>query len=83
MELTQTRYEIEKGVATVILYRPEQLNAFTHTMRKELVEIFAAADQDDSVRAVVVTGAGKAFCAGADLSIGVPLLTGKSRKVKK
>jgi len=70
MELTQTKYEIEKGVATVTLYRPEQLNAFTHTMRNELVEIFAAADQDDSVRVVVVKGAGKAFCAGADLSAG-------------
>jgi len=70
MELTETRYEVEKGVATVTLYRPEQLNAFTHTMRKELVGIFAAADQDDSVRAVVVKGAGKAFCAGADLSSG-------------
>jgi enoyl-CoA hydratase/carnithine racemase len=70
MELTQTRYEIEKGVATVTLYRPEQLNAFTHAMRKELVKIFAAADQDDSVRVVVVKGAGKAFCAGADLSAG-------------
>jgi enoyl-CoA hydratase/carnithine racemase len=70
MELTQTRYEIERGVATVTLYRPEQMNAFTKTMRKELVEIFAAADQDDSVRVVVVTGAGKAFCAGADLSAG-------------
>jgi enoyl-CoA hydratase/carnithine racemase len=70
MELTQTKYEIEKGVATVTLYRPEQMNAFTHTMRKELVEIFAAADQDDSARVVVVKGAGKAFCAGADLSAG-------------
>jgi enoyl-CoA hydratase/carnithine racemase len=70
MELTETRYEVEKGVATVTLYRPEQLNAFTHTMRNELVEIFAAADQDDSVRVVVVKGAGKAFCAGADLSAG-------------
>ncbi len=66
MELTQTRYEIEKGVATVTLYRPDKLNALTHTMRKELVAIFAAADQDDSVRAVVVKGAGKAFCAGAE-----------------
>jgi len=70
MELTETRYEVEKGVATVTLHRPEQMNAFTKTMRKELVEIFAAADQDDSVRAVVVKGAGKAFCAGADLSAG-------------
>jgi enoyl-CoA hydratase/carnithine racemase len=70
MELTQTRYEIEKGVAKVTLYRPDQMNALTQTMRKELVEIFIAADQDDSVRAVVVKGAGKAFCAGADLSSG-------------
>jgi enoyl-CoA hydratase/carnithine racemase len=70
MELTQTRYEVEKGVATVTLNRPDQMNAFTRTMRKELVEILAAADQDDSVRVIVVKGAGKAFCAGADLSAG-------------
>jgi hypothetical protein len=70
MELSQTKYEIEKGVATVTLYRPEQLNAFPHTVRKELVEIFETADQDNSVRVVVVKGAGKAFCAGADLSAG-------------
>jgi len=70
MELTQTRYEVEKGVATLTLYRPDKLNAVTVTMRKELIEIFTAADQDDSVRAVVVRGAGSAFCAGADLSSG-------------
>ena len=70
MELTQTRYEIEKGVATVTLYRPDKMNALTATMRKELIEIFMSADQDDSVRVVVVRGAGKAFCAGADLSSG-------------
>jgi enoyl-CoA hydratase/carnithine racemase len=70
MEWSHTRYEVEKGVATVTLHRPEQMNALTQTMRKELVGIFAAADQDDSVRAVVVRGAGNAFCAGADLSSG-------------
>jgi enoyl-CoA hydratase/carnithine racemase len=70
MELTQTRYEIEQGIATVTLYRPDEMNALTQTMRKELIAIFAAADQDDSVRVVVVKGAGKAFCAGADLSSG-------------
>jgi len=70
MELTQTRYDIEKGIATVTLDRPDQMNALTQTMRKELIGIFNAADQDDRVRAVVVTGAGKAFCAGADLSSG-------------
>jgi enoyl-CoA hydratase/carnithine racemase len=70
MELTQTRYDIEKGIATVTLDRPDQMNALTQTMRKELIEIFMAADQDDSVRVVVVKGAGRAFCAGADLSSG-------------
>jgi enoyl-CoA hydratase/carnithine racemase len=70
MQLTQTRYEIEKGVATVTLDRPDRMNALTQTMRKELIEIFGTADQDDSVRVVVVKGAGKAFCAGADLSSG-------------
>ncbi|RJR30528.1 MAG: enoyl-CoA hydratase [Desulfobacteraceae bacterium] len=70
MEWTQTQYEIEDGIAIVTLNRPERLNAFTKTMRTELVEIFRAADQDDAVRVVVVKGAGKAFCAGADLSSG-------------
>ncbi len=70
MELTQTHYEVSGGIATVTLNRPERLNAFTFTMRRELQEIFAQADRDDDVRVVVVTGAGKAFCAGADLSSG-------------
>jgi len=70
MSLTQTRYEVEKGIAEVTLYRPDKMNALTQTMRKELIEIFAEADKDDSVRVVVVKGAGKAFCAGADLSSG-------------
>jgi enoyl-CoA hydratase/carnithine racemase len=70
MELTQTLYDIDKGIATITLNRPDQLNAFTLTMREELIHLFAEADKDDAVRAVVVTGAGKAFCAGADLSAG-------------
>lgn len=70
MDLTQTRYEIDNGVALVTLFRPDKMNALTPTMRKELIRIFREADQDDLVRAVVVTGAGKAFCAGADLSSG-------------
>jgi enoyl-CoA hydratase/carnithine racemase len=70
MELTQTKYEVENGIGTITLYRPDKMNAVTQTMRKELIEIFRAADQDDSVRVVVVKGAGKAFCAGADLSSG-------------
>lgn len=70
MDFTQTRYEIDRCIARVTLYRPDKLNAFTPTMRKELVEIFSRIDQDDTVRVVVVTGAGKAFCVGADLSSG-------------
>lgn len=70
MNLTQTRYEIQNGIATVTLNRPDRMNAFTPTMRNELIDIFQAADRDNDVRVVVVTGAGKAFCAGADLSSG-------------
>jgi len=70
MDLTQTRLEMSNGIATVTLNRPEHMNAFTPTMALELLKIFAEADRDDSVRVVVVTGAGKAFCAGADLSYG-------------
>ena len=70
MDLTQTRYEIDNGVATLTLHRPDRMNAFTSTMRDELINVFAEADRDDAVRVVVVTGAGRAFCAGADLSAG-------------
>jgi len=70
MDLIHTRYELESGVATVTLHRPNKINALTGTMRKELIKIFAEADRDDMVRVVVVTGAGEAFCAGADLSHG-------------
>lgn len=70
MELSHTKYEVNAGVALVTLHRPERLNAFTPTMREELKDIFGQADRDDQVRAVVVTGAGRAFCAGADLSSG-------------
>jgi enoyl-CoA hydratase/carnithine racemase len=70
MPLTQTAYEVQEGVAVIRLNRPEQLNAFTPLMRKELLALFQEADGDDAVRAVVVTGQGRAFCAGADLSAG-------------
>ena len=63
-------YAVEDGIATITLNRPEKLNAFTNTMRLELIEAFDRIDADDAVRAVIVTGAGRAFCAGADLSAG-------------
>jgi len=60
-------YAVAEGVATITLNRPERLNAFNREMFAELLEAFDATDADDAVRAVVVTGAGRAFCAGADL----------------
>ena len=63
-------YAVEDGVATITLNRPEKLNAFNTTMMKELIAAFDETDGDDNVRAVIVTGAGRAFCAGADLSAG-------------
>ena len=67
---TEIRYEVDGPAAVITLDRPEQLNAFTGTMLGELLEAFDRADADDAVRAVIVTGAGRAFCAGADLSAG-------------
>lgn len=58
------------GVMLLTLNRPDQLNAFTVEMANELVDAFTRASDDDTVRAIVVTGAGKAFCAGMDLSVG-------------
>jgi enoyl-CoA hydratase/carnithine racemase len=63
-------YRVADGIATVTLSRPDQLNAFTQVMRDELIDAFDQADSDDNVRVVVVTGRGRAFCAGADLSAG-------------
>ena len=58
--------DVDGGVALVTLNRPERMNAYTRQMGRELHEAFAACDADDAVRAIVVTGAGRAFCAGAD-----------------
>jgi enoyl-CoA hydratase/carnithine racemase len=63
-------YAVEDGIATITLNRPDKLNAFNTAMRDELIAAFDATDADDAVRAVIVTGAGRAFCAGADLSAG-------------
>lgn len=68
MEYTQIIYEIDDNVATITLNRPDKLNAFTGTMMYELIDAFNQVDADDDVRAVIVTGAGRGFCAGADLS---------------
>jgi enoyl-CoA hydratase/carnithine racemase len=66
----QIRYDTTGGTATITLNRPGRLNAFTVTMAHELVAAFDLADADDSVRVIVLTGAGRGFCAGADLAEG-------------
>jgi len=70
MSYNTLRYEVADHILTLTLNRPEQLNAFTVEMAHELIEAFNRASSDDAVRAVVVTGAGRAFCAGMDLSVG-------------
>lgn len=64
------RYDVADNILTLTLNRPDKLNAFTSTMMFELIDAFDRADADDEVRAIIVTGAGRAFCAGADLSAG-------------
>jgi len=63
-------YDVEDGVLTLTLNRPEKMNAFTGEMMVEMIDAFDRADADDNVRAIIVTGADRAFCAGADLSQG-------------
>jgi len=63
-------YAVDDGILLLTLNRPEQLNAFTVTMTDELVDAYRRANDDDAVRAIVVTGAGRVFCAGMDLSVG-------------
>jgi enoyl-CoA hydratase/carnithine racemase len=70
MQFEHIRAEQEGAVLTVTLDRPDKLNAYTATMGRELAEAFRCADVDDSVRVVIVTGAGRGFCAGADISAG-------------
>ena len=67
MEFEQILYEVDDRIATVTLNRPERLNAWTIVMMDELIKAFDMLDMDDEVRAIIVTGAGRAFCAGADL----------------
>jgi enoyl-CoA hydratase/carnithine racemase len=68
MDYQAIRYEIDDNILTLTLNRPEKLNAFTVQMAHELIDAFNRASEDDEVRAIVVTGAGRAFCAGMDLS---------------
>jgi len=70
LDFQEIRYEVADRVLTLTLDRPDRLNAYTPTMQAELLAAFDRADADDDVRAVIVTGAGRGFCAGADLERG-------------
>ena len=72
-------YEIEDGIATVTLNRPEVFNAMSPQMMQELIDAFDLTDADDDVRAVIITGAGRGFCGGADLSNGASVFDKNSR----
>jgi enoyl-CoA hydratase/carnithine racemase len=70
MSFEQITTELSDGIFTITLNRPERLNAWTATMGRELIEAFDTADADDDVRAIIMTGAGRGYCAGADLAAG-------------
>lgn len=70
MSFETIAYDVTDRVATITLNRPDRLNAFNGAMRNELLEVCDQIDADDEVRAVIITGAGRAFCAGADLESG-------------
>lgn len=70
MTYNSIRYAVADGVATITLHRPDKLNAFNVEMMNEVIDAFDKVDADDAVRAVIVTGEGRAFCAGADISDG-------------
>lgn len=72
-------YEVDDRVLTITLNRPDKMNAVTPTMREELIEAFRQADADPEVRVIVVTGSGKAYCAGADVSGGTKTFDPQAR----
>jgi len=70
VDYEQIKFDVEDQVLTITMNRPEQLNAFTDQMKNEMIDALDRADADDGIRAVIITGAGRGFCAGADLSGG-------------
>ena len=74
------RVSVEDHVQTITLHRPDKLNAFTRQMMDEMIAAFDEADANDDVRVVIVTGEGRAFCAGADLSAGASTFELSARK---
>jgi enoyl-CoA hydratase/carnithine racemase len=74
------KYEVAEQILTITLNRPDKLNAFNATMQREVIAAFDEADKDDNIRAIIVTGAGRAFCAGADLSSGADTFDRDARR---
>jgi enoyl-CoA hydratase/carnithine racemase len=74
------KFEVAEQILTITLNRQEKLNAFNAAMQRELIDAFDAADRDDNIRAIIVTGAGRAFCAGADLSSGADTFDRDARR---
>jgi len=72
MAFEQLTYEVRDGVATITFNRPERMNALTKIMEREIREAMDRAGQDAEVRAIVLTGAGRAFCAGMDMQMQLP-----------
>jgi 1,4-dihydroxy-2-naphthoyl-CoA synthase len=83
MDLNEIRYEVENGVATVTMNRPDKMNAVDTALRDELIRVFGEADRDDEVRAVVVTGQVRPFAQGPICPKGVPGLIIPVKKEKR
>ena len=82
MKFDSILYEVEDSILTITLNRPEILNAFSGSMFNELMQAFDDADADDDVHAIIVTGAGRGFCAGQDLSAGEKTWEGHEEKLE-
>ena len=83
MEYSTILYDLNKNILTITLNRPEILNAFNTTMMSEIMDALDKADADDRVRSVIFTGAGRGFCAGADLSSGSKTFNADARNEPK
>ena len=80
MSYQEIKYEISDSILTITLNRPKKLNAFTRLMLQELLDALDNADADDAVKAIIFTGEGKSYCAGADLSMGADSFDANKRK---
>lgn len=83
MAYTQINYDVQDNILTLTMNRPDKLNAFTQVMLEEMLDALDRADADDDVRVIIVTGAGRGFCAGADLSAGADAFDTNKRPDKK